>query len=55
MGQKSNNYKYKVLSIRDDIPHEQRRILEKILDTLYSIYPKRKAETIAEDLMKNYK
>lgn len=55
LGQKSNNYKYKVLSIRDDIPHEQRRILEKILDTLYSIYPKRKAETIAEDLMKNYK
>lgn len=54
MGNKANNYKYKVLSIREDIPHEQRKMIEKIFDVLYSTYPKRKAETIAEDIIKNY-
>lgn len=55
LGQKNNNYKYKVLNLREDIPHEQRRILEKVLNTLYDNYPKKKAEPLAECIIRNYR
>lgn len=54
LGQKENNYKYRVLNMRDDIVHEQRKMIEKIFNVLYEIYPKRKADAIAEDIIKNY-
>ena len=54
LGQKGNDYKYRVLNLRDDIPHEQRKMLEKVFDILYETYAKRKAESISEDIIKNY-
>ena len=55
LGQKGNNYKYKVLNMREDIPHEQRRIIEKVLNTIFETYPKKKAESLAECIVRNYK
>jgi hypothetical protein len=54
LGQKGNDYKYRILNLRDDIPHEQRKILEKVFDVLYKTYVKRKAEGIAKDIIMNY-
>lgn len=54
LGQKDNNFKYKILNLRSDLPVEQRKMLEKVFDILFKIYPKRKAETITEDVLKNY-
>ena len=55
LGQKENNFKYKILNLRSDIPMEQRRMLEKVLDIIFRIYPKKKAESLSEDIVKNYK
>ena len=54
LGQKNNNFKYRILNLRSDIPVDQRKMLEKVIDIIHKIYPKKKAETISEDIVKNY-
>ena len=54
LGNKGNTFKYKVLNLRSDIPNDQRKMLEKVFDVLYVAYSPKKAEKIAEDIVKNY-
>ena len=54
LGQKDNNFKYKVLNLRTDISFEQRKMIEKIFDIIYKVYPRRKAESITEDIISNF-
>lgn len=53
LGMKNGNSKYKALNMCTRITNEQRQTIERVFDVLYSIYPKKKAETIANDILAN--
>lgn len=54
LGQKKGTSKYAALNISVGIPLEQKKVLEKVFDILYHIYPEKKAEVIANDIISNY-
>lgn len=50
---KCGNSKYKVLNMCNKVTNEQKQTIEKVFDVLYSIYPKKKAEAIVNDIIAN--
>ena len=53
LGMKGGNSKYKALNMCNKVTNEQKQTLEKVFDVLYNIYPKKKAEVIANDIIAN--
>lgn len=53
LGMKGGNSKYKALNMCNKVTNEQKQTIEKVFDVLYSIYPKKKAEAIANDIVSN--
>lgn len=54
LGMKSGSSKYKALNMCNKVTNEQKQTLEKVFDVLYNIYPKKKAETITNDIITNF-
>lgn len=53
IGTKGGNSKYKALNMCNKVTNEQKQTIERVFDVLYSIYPKKKAEVIANDIISN--
>ena len=53
LGKKSGNSKYKALNMCNKVTNEQKQTIERVFDVLYSIYPKKKAEAIVNDIIAN--
>lgn len=52
--QKSGTSKYLALNMRNDISMEQKRILEKVFDIIFTTNSHKKAESIVNDIVENY-
>lgn len=53
LGMKEGTSKYKALNMCNKVTNEQRQTIERVFDVLYAIYPKKKAEKIANDILEN--
>lgn len=53
LGMKNGSSKYKALNMCHKITNDQRQTIERVFDVLYSVYPKKKADLIANDILTN--
>ncbi|MGM9926385.1 MAG: hypothetical protein ACI35P_00400, partial [Bacillus sp. (in: firmicutes)] len=54
LGQKSGSSKYLALNMRTDIPNDQKRILERVFDSISVSFSKDETENIIDSILSNY-